>query len=305
MNRKKGFLALFISGIIYGSFGIWIRILSIELTSFQQIAFRNFIGLVLALCITILLKQSWSLKKANKISLLLYTTLFPVAIIFFTFAMLGTKISTALFAFYASSLIVSLIVGKVVFHDQITFNKALGLVITFIGLIFFTYPFSIASLNLGFIFGLISGIFDSLTNIFRRNLGGKVDNFVLTTIQMFGGLTVAGILILITKQNWPASLSNTTLFSGLILGVLLMIVTYLMLVGFQNIEINVGTIIFSSELFFATVFAAIIFNEYPTSAELIGGLLIMISIIISNISLFRNLDLKLYKPHNISIKKKP
>jgi drug/metabolite transporter (DMT)-like permease len=62
-----------------------------------------------------------------------------------------------------------------------------------------------------------------------------------------------------------------------------MSVSFLTLIGFQNFDLNLGTIIISSELIFAPIFAALAFHEYPSANEIFGGLFIALSIILSNL----------------------
>lgn len=288
MSKPKGFLALLLSGIIFGSFGIWIRLLNQELTAYQQIFLRNLIGFLLAATIVIILKQKWSLRGVKPIYVFLYATLFPIAIIFFVFAMLNTRISTAIFAFYASSLLSSLIIGRIFFNDKMSGPKVFSLVLAFLGLGILSYPFSLSTFNWGFVFGVIAGFFDTATNGFRRLLSGKIDRFVLVATQMLGGVIISIILINLVKQSVLVPISSFTLVIATIFGLLLMSVSFLTLVGFKNFDLNLGTIVISSELVFATIFAALIFKEYPTAKDLIGGLFIAAGIIVSNLKLLKS-----------------
>lgn len=288
MSKLKGFLALLLSGIIFGSFGIWIRLLNQELTAYQQIFLRNLIGFLLAAAIVIILKQKWSLRGVKPFYVFLYATLFPIAVVFFVFAMLNTRISTAIFAFYASSLLSSLIIGRIFFDDQISASKSFSLVLAFLGLGVLSYPFSLSTFNWGFVFGVISGIFDTITNGFRRLLSGKIDRFVLVATQMLGGVVISIILISLVKQSILVPISTFTFAVAAIFGILLMSVSFLTLVGFKNFDLNLGTIVISSELVFATIFAALVFKEYPTAKDLVGGLFIAVGIVVSNLNLFRN-----------------
>lgn len=84
MNNEKqfkGFLFLLTAGAIFGTFGIFIRILGKELSSFQQIAFRNIIASLTAF-ILIYLKKSpvKSLKNANPFHLIAFSITFPIAV---------------------------------------------------------------------------------------------------------------------------------------------------------------------------------------------------------------------------------
>lgn len=44
MNKKLGFGALLLAAACYGSFGVWIRLLSREMGTYEQIVFRNIIA---------------------------------------------------------------------------------------------------------------------------------------------------------------------------------------------------------------------------------------------------------------------
>ena len=82
-------------------------------------------------------------------------------------------------------------------------------------------------------------------------------------------------------------MSSQTIFVGLLFGLLLLIINYLLLVGFSNFDLNLGTIIMSSELAFASIFAFLLYKEIPTKYELIAVFFIILSIIVSHVSIKR------------------
>lgn len=100
MDAKKGFVSLLAAGAIFGSFGIWTRILSKELSAYQQLTIRHMASLVIALIIVFILKQKINFTKINKRHLLAYAFFYPITSVFFVLAILYTKISVATFAFY-------------------------------------------------------------------------------------------------------------------------------------------------------------------------------------------------------------
>ena len=63
-----------------------------------------------------------------------------------------------------------------------------------------------------------------------------------------------------------------------------MVNNYLMIIGFNNFDLNLGTIVLSSELLFASIFGYLIYKEVPTINELIGCGLIAFSVIISHVN---------------------
>ena len=284
MNKTKGFLSLLSAGLIFGSFGILIRILNQQLTSFQQIFFRNFVSFLLATLIILILKRKVSFKNASLLKITLFGVSLPLTIVLYTLSILKTKIIITIASLYIGSIVFSLLLGIIFFKEKITFQKILSIFFAIVGLIFFTSPFSLASLNIGLIYGVLSGFMDVISNSFKKHLSGKLDRFVLIAIQMFGGIIISLILMFYSKTLYIPQMSSQTIFVGLLFGLLLLTINYLLLVGFQNFDLNLGTIVLSSELAFASIFAFIFYKELPTRNELIAVFFIILSIIISHLN---------------------
>lgn len=62
MHKIKGFLALLTAGLLFGSMGVMIRTLSIQLSVYQQIFLRNIVALVLVICVTAVTRARWTLR---------------------------------------------------------------------------------------------------------------------------------------------------------------------------------------------------------------------------------------------------
>lgn len=287
MNKKLGFTSLLLASASFGSFGIWIRLLSHELTTYQQIVFRNLIALVLAGLIILIGKRfllDW--KKVPKLNLLGYALAVPISVVFYNLGFLaGLKMAVATFAFYIGSIFFSELIGIIVYKDKITSIKVASLLLVIIGLFCFAWPFSKDSLSLGFIAMLVAGLFDAVSNGFRKDLAGKMDKFILVSTTAVGGIIVSGVLSLFSHQSlsFMSNLSTTTWVVGILFGFILMAVNYLLLFGFQHFELGHGVIVLSAEMFFALIFGLIVFKEMPATNEVIGGLFIMAAVVIPNI----------------------
>ena len=282
-NTTVGFLSLLGCAIIFGVFAIFIRLLSAELDPYQQIAARNTIGFVVAIIIVTVLKSSWSFNQVERKHVLLYALSYPLVIIFYTLAVTHTKIGVAIFATYTGSLPTAILIGILVFHESMTRTKAMALGLVFLGLVFFVYPsYSTNALNIGFFMGLLSGVVEAISNFYRKFLAGKIDRFMLVAIQLLGGLVIAGILMAFSGSSFTPSVSLSTVFVAFGFGVLIMLISFLLLIGFQNFDLGVGTLVISSEIFFGTLFAFLVFHEVPDTYEFIGGLLIVLAVIVLN-----------------------
>lgn len=287
MNKTKGFFSLLFAGLLFGAFGIFVRILNQQLTSFQQIFFRSLVGFLLSALIIIIFKKKISIKKASFSNILLFGVSLPITIVLYTLAILKTKIIIAIASLYVGSIIFSLLLGIIFFKEKITLAKCLAIVFALTGLYFFAAPFSLASINIGLVYGVLSGFMDTTSNSFKKHLSGKIDRFMLIAIQMFGGIIISLFLMSISKTLYIPQLSFLTVFVGLLFGFCLMIINYFLLIGFHNFDLNLGTIVLSSELAFASIFAALIYKEIPTKNETIAIVFIVLSIISSHLN-FKN-----------------
>jgi drug/metabolite transporter (DMT)-like permease len=287
VNKLKGFLSLLSAGIIFGSFGVWIRLLSKDLTIYQQVAFRNIIGLAIAASLIIITKPKISFKNVKKKHLVLFAIVFPLTVILYNYSFLMTKIVLGIFSFYVGSILSSLGIGLVIFKEKITSNKLLSLFFAFVGLLFIIVPAGIGGIDNGMILGLIAGVLDTITNSFRKHLSGKVDRLALTSIPLAGGFIISLMLMAVNSQSFFPQISSASWLIGIMFGALLFLVNYLLFIGFSNFDLNLGTIVVGSELFFAPLFAALAFSELPSKFELIGGVFIVCAVLVANLDLNR------------------
>jgi drug/metabolite transporter (DMT)-like permease len=286
MNKKLGFISLLVAAACFGSFGVWIRLLGKEMGVYEQIVLRNGFAFVFAFLIVVLGKHyRVNFRKVSKLHLVLYSLVVPVAVIFFNLGMLNQKIAVATFAFYIGTILFSELIGLILYKEKLNRIRMAALVLVIIGLSFFIYPFTLVSLSFGLIACLASGLFDAIGNGFRKHLAEKVDKFMLVGMTAVGGIIVSGGMMVHGQQNlsFLTTLSPSAWLVGLIFGGLLILVNYLLLVGFQNFELGPGVITLSSELLFALIFGFIVFKEIPAPKELIGGLFIFTASVIPNI----------------------
>lgn len=280
MHRVKGFLALLAAGIIYSINDIIIRLLGNQLSSFQQVMYRSLVAFLIINIILTPLQLYKHVQKVKRTYMLLYTLTFPIVFILFNASILTTKIADTVFSFFIGSLLCSLILEYVLFHLPVTKVKIFSSLLTLCGMICFSLPFNNMQVNFGFILGLISGALYTVMNTFIKRLDKKIDKLSLVAVQMFGGIVVTSFLLPVTKQDFFPHLNLQTVLLLVISGVLLLMATYYILIGFQNFDLNLGTIIISSELFFAPLFAFLLFHEALTVYEITGGILIGLAILI-------------------------
>jgi drug/metabolite transporter (DMT)-like permease len=283
MYKNRGFFALILASLGYGINDVFINILGQAFTTYQQVLFRTFISLLVIFLCSFFIKFKITLKDISKKYLVFYGFSFPLVILFFVSGIIYSKVASVLFAFYASSFFFSLLIGVIIFKERITKIKIISLFLVILGLYLFTYPFSLQNSNLGFLFGTLAGIFSIITNSFSKHLGKHISPFVLTTTQMGGASVISLGLLLFFKQPIIPHASISIFILAVISSLILVVSTFLIVFGFKHIDLHLGTIIISLELFFGPLFAFIILSQSISFFELLGGLILITAITLTHV----------------------
>jgi len=279
-EKVKGAFALFTSAFIYSTFGILIRQMALMFGDSAQTAIRFGVAFVFIVILSLIRKQSATLSKKAILKASLLGITFGCVVLLFTISVNNTKIANSVFLLYAGSMISSLVIGTLVLKEKLTAIKLVAIITAFFGL--YMYSDAILVMSIGIITGIVSGLFDGISNAIRKTLKGLNRNAILTYQFALSSL-LALIAMLITgdvilKQVLPLSILAVIIFAVLQIGL-----GNLLLFGFQHFDVNVGTVILATELFFASLLGFLLFKEIPTSKEILGGILIFAASIISTV----------------------
>ena len=108
---------------------------------------------------------------------------------------------------------------------------------------------------------------------------------VIVFYQSLSGVILACGLLVFSNDVLIKEFHLSSIFVALLFGLLLVLIGYLLIYGFGNFDVNWGTIILATELFFVIVINALILKEYPNAYELFGGLLIFSGTVITTLKL--------------------
>lgn len=279
-ERLKGAGALFGAAVIYSTFGLLIRVLADMFGDYAQVAARMLLAFLFVLAI------NWIFRKSKEISLvqigraLLLGIAFASVLVFFTLAIVETKIATAVFLLYAASMITSLVIGTTLFKEKLGLQKIIALVLAFVGL--FMYSDLILALSFGVIAAILSGVSEGAANAIRKSLSG-VDRSTVLQHQFFAAGVVASIITLLMPAPIVLEVSFWPIVALIVFALLQVKLGDFLLYGFQHFDVNIGTVILATELFFAAIIGYFFFNEILTVKEIVGGLVIFAASIIATL----------------------
>lgn len=280
LKQYKGVAALFTCSAVYASFGPLVRILSEMFGTYAQVAARMGLAFVFLLTLALVFKKIQPLSKKQIVTSIILGIVSTSIIVFFTIAITEIKIATTIFLLYAASIFSSLLIGTFIFKEKLGAQKIIAIILAFFGL--YTFMSSSIALGLGFgtVAAILSGVSEGIGNGIRKGLTGA-DKTTVTLIQFLVITICSSFLIVLFNETAVRTISTEAIIALVSFSALQLVLNYLLLYGFQNFDVNIGTVILSLELFFAAILGFVFFGESITGTEIIGGLIVFLASIIS------------------------
>ena len=281
-ERNKGIIALILLALAFASMGIFVRFLT-EVTLFQQVYLRVFVALMLGL---MLFYKDLRFSKLKTLSLKEWATVafrgiaMYIGVTFFSQAILLTTYSNVSFI---GSVPMVAILGVIFFKEKLTLKKTLFILLAFMGVLLVAVKDfqRIFHWGTGEILAFIAIFFFSISYVTRKWNSTVLNNKELTTLMFFFGGLAIFLFSLIAGEGLP-TFTNTG--DGLIValffaGVFNVINLYLTNYGFQKVDALLANNLLTLESVFAIILGFLFFQEIPTIQSLIGGVIILLSVI--------------------------
>lgn len=200
-------------------------------------------------------------------------------VVFFTISVTETKLATSVFLLYVASLITSLVLGTLLYKENLTAQKILALLLAIGGLwIFSGMAFA---LTFGGAMALLSGLFEGIGNIARKSLKGVNKTNVLLYQFSSTAIFASIVMLLLPAEPIIKTVSFWAIVAVIVFGILQLALNNLLLYGFHHFDVNIGTVILTLELVFASIIGLVFFGETLALNEILGGALIFVASITS------------------------
>jgi len=278
-----GVLSLLTVGLLFGLSGVIAKYLSRTINPYQVVEYRFDIAFIGSLLLLALLRRKPNFKQFNRKALILFAITLPISVILFTLSIFHASVALAVFSFYSATLITQFVLGRLFFGEKLSTLKGLAFISMLITILAFTNPFSHFSISLGLVFGLLSGVVQGVASSFQKKLSGSSDKNSLLVIQTFAGAIIAAVILLVTDKPLFVNLTGFEWLTAVVFGLSMLAITYLFLVGYKYVNLNTGSILVSSELFFGPFFAYILLSENISINIFIGGLFTIVAAVLANL----------------------
>ncbi len=285
-EQQKGVISLIFLALIFASMGLFARYLSTSLLLFQQVYLRVGAAFLLGL---FFFRDNLNFRKLTKITkkewlLLIFRSItsYLLGVTLYTQSIVLTKFSNVSFI---GALPIVAILGVMFLKEKLTFKKFLLVLAAFLGVVLIVVKdySHLFVWGQGEILAILSTLAFSISYIARRWHDDLLNNQEITQITFF----VSFILILATSiiagegmpdTNWNRSLVLAILGAGLFNVINLFLTNY----GFQKVDAIIANNILTLQSVFAIILGFLFYREVPIFTELIGGIIIVLSVIIMN-----------------------
>jgi len=270
-EKTNGALALLGAAGMYAFFNVLIREMSKMYGDQMQVVARFSVALLLLLLFHIYKNRLPSIPKDKIINVIGLGLSSALLVLLITVSVNSTKIANSIFLLYAGSILGAFILGTFIFKETITKVKIASITLAMAGIAIFLIDSG--AIEVGLITAFVAGCFDSISNTIRKSVK-TVDRNSLLVYQYSIMVIVAIIMTFVFNNETVKTINFGGIATTVFYGFLLVTLGNLLLYGFQHFDVNIGTVILASELFFALLFGYIFFRESPTLLELLGGIVV-------------------------------
>lgn len=246
-----------------------------------QVAVRFAVVWLLLMAFAKIKGNKTSIPHSKTITAVAYSIFAAVAILFFTLSVQMTSIANTLFTSNATELLVAFLLGTILLKEKLTARKLVAIGLAFVGLVLYSHSILVGSA--GIIFGLLGGATTALCNLLAKKLKGVNLNAIMR--MQFGLGTI--FMIILTLLLSPHDIIRTVSIGGIVatisFALILIVATRLVLYGFQHSDINIASVILSSQLAFGALLGFLVYQEILATHEIISGLLILCAAIVVGI----------------------
>ena len=287
--KNFGTVLVLLSALMFGSYGLWSKLIGPSMGNFYQGWTRSLLILVFLVPLGFVRKEIVAIKKEDRfwfIVFLVFTSL-TQAPIFYAFNHMN--IGTASLLFFVSMFLTMNIIGVVFFKEQLTKIKFASIFIALCGM-YFVFSFSLTSFAFfAAAMAIVNGIASGGEVAFSKKLTNNYSSLyiIITSWAIILPTNLIFSLILKEPQIIPA-FSYPWLWQVCYTFVALL-AFWLVVVGFKYLDAGIGALLGLLEIVFSVIFGILIFKESLTISVGVGGVLIILAAALPHVqNMFQN-----------------
>jgi drug/metabolite transporter (DMT)-like permease len=282
-NKKRALLLTFVAGFLWGTSFPAIKI-GLKYMDAYAFVFLRFLAASLIMLAVCLLTKNFSLKFEKKRLILFLGVTNGIAYLLQYVGMVFVSASESSLFVNLSVVWVALLT-PLLFRERLGLKKALGVMVSLLGVVFMTTNLDFSSLSQGAIVAdllvIAAGVLWAVFIVYNKPLVNDGNNMVqaMTWLLIFTLLPLlpiapfsAGVLVSLPLEAWLA-----ILYTAILCWV---VPYYLWLRGLKHISPVTSAVVLLTEIIVAVAISAIAFGEVLTVISGLGAVLIIIAILL-------------------------
>jgi drug/metabolite transporter (DMT)-like permease len=275
--KNKGVIFILLSTIMFGSYGVWSRLIGNAFGVFYQSWTRTLLISLVLFPILYYRKEIVPIKRKDWkwMSVFLVSTSLTQAPIFYAFNHMD--IGTATLLFFVGTVITMYVFGVAFLGEKSTLVKAIAFALACVGL-YATFSFSLIAFSLlAASMALLNGIASGVELASSKKLSGSYSPLYITWLS-WTVIAVTNFIVSIAigeKQIVP--IFNLAWLYLAIYAVVSILGFWFAIEGLKYVEAGIASLIGLLEVVFAVIFGILIFHQELTKMVIFGGVLIMIA----------------------------
>ena len=289
-NEKSAKIRLMAAMFIFGTIGIFVR--NIPLPSSVIALARGIIGTLFLIIFTRIkkIRISYEEIKNNLVILCLSGMLIGIHWIFLFEAYHHTTVAVATLCYYLAPVFV-IIASPFVLKEKLSLKQGVCVAVALVGMIFVSGIFKRESMGnfqiTGVLFGLGAAVIYATVIILNKHLK-QISSYAMTIMQLGIAVAVLTPYTLLTQNMGELTFSFMTIILLGVVGIVNTGITYgLYFSGIKELKAHTIAIFSYIDPIVAIFLSIIILREKPDIFTIIGGVLILGSTLVSELSLYR------------------
>lgn len=278
--KQSGELALLLTAVIFGTFGIFAKELSAYFSAVHITFILNSFQTIFFL-VWVWGRKEWfnSTKMTSLPRLFFFAIANALPMFFFTNAVRFLPIGAVLLIQNTITLFTSMVIEFYSQRKKPTIHEVSYIIISIISIAIIYLPFTIGSIY-GVCFAVGVGLFNAVTNSFRQSLSSSYSSQQLALASSITGGLMWGTVALFTPISGVASSPFTIIPLLLLLGYSLLNVctTFLLNKGFATVPLTIGNAILLFEIVIGYTLGRIFFGEIYGMYQIAGSLTLLTTI---------------------------
>jgi drug/metabolite transporter (DMT)-like permease len=282
--KNKGLIFILLSTVMFGSYGVWSRLIGNSFGVFYQGWTRTLLISLILFPILYHKKEIIPIKRKDWkwMSVFLISTSLTQAPIFYAFNHMD--IGTATLLFFVGMIITMYVFGFAFLGEQPTWVKAISFVLACVGL-YATFSFSLIAFSLlAASMAVLNGIATGVELSSSKKLSGSYSPLYITWLSWVIIAITNCIASLAIHEPQPLPTFNLAWMYLAVYAIVSILGFWFAIEGYKYAEASIGGLLGLLEVVFAVIFGILIFHQELTTIVVLGGVLIMIAAALPHIS---------------------